>query len=37
VSGDFPLRPLGNGRSTACIHDEAPAADAEREPVIARA
>jgi oligopeptide/dipeptide ABC transporter ATP-binding protein len=36
VMGDFPLRLLGAGRSTACIHEEAPAADARREPVLAR-
>ena len=35
TSGEFPLRPLGGGRATACIHDEACAADARREPVIA--
>jgi peptide/nickel transport system ATP-binding protein/oligopeptide transport system ATP-binding protein len=35
VAGDFPLRPLGAGRSTACIHDDACTADARREPVIA--
>jgi oligopeptide/dipeptide ABC transporter ATP-binding protein len=37
VSGEFPLRPLGGGHATACIHDEACAADARREPVIAGA
>jgi oligopeptide/dipeptide ABC transporter ATP-binding protein len=35
VSGEFPLRPLGGGRATACIHHEACAADARRDPVIA--
>jgi oligopeptide/dipeptide ABC transporter ATP-binding protein len=35
VAGDFPLRPLGQGRSTACIHHEACAESARREPVIA--
>ena len=35
TSGEFPLRPLGGERATACIHDEACAADARREPVIA--
>ncbi len=35
VSGEFPLRPLGAGRSTACIHDEVCIADVLREPVIA--
>lgn len=34
VEGEFPLRPLGSGRSTACIHHEACAEDARREPVI---
>ena len=37
TSGAFPLRPLGGERATACIHDEACAADARREPVIAGA
>jgi oligopeptide/dipeptide ABC transporter ATP-binding protein len=37
TAGEFPLRPLGGGRATACIHDEACAADARREPVIAGA
>ena len=37
TSGAFPLRPLGGERATACIHDEACAADARREPVIADA
>jgi oligopeptide/dipeptide ABC transporter ATP-binding protein len=35
TSGEFPLRPLGGGRATACIHDEACAEDARREPVVA--
>jgi oligopeptide/dipeptide ABC transporter ATP-binding protein len=35
VSGEFPLRPLGGDRSTACIHHDACAADAQRDPVIA--
>jgi peptide/nickel transport system ATP-binding protein/oligopeptide transport system ATP-binding protein len=35
TSGVFPLRDLGAGRGTACIHDDACAADARREPVIA--
>ena len=35
VSGEFPLRPLGHDRSTACIHHEACAEDARRLPVIA--
>jgi oligopeptide/dipeptide ABC transporter ATP-binding protein len=35
VSGEFPLRPLGAGRSTACIHHEACVADVRREPVVA--
>ncbi|MFN2627162.1 MAG: ABC transporter ATP-binding protein [Gaiellaceae bacterium] len=35
TAGAFPLRPLGDGRSTACIHHEACAEDARREPVIA--
>ena len=34
VSGEFPLRPLGDGRSTACIHDDACVADVRREPVV---
>jgi oligopeptide/dipeptide ABC transporter ATP-binding protein len=37
VEGDFPLRPLGPGRATACIHDDACAADVAANPVIARA
>jgi peptide/nickel transport system ATP-binding protein/oligopeptide transport system ATP-binding protein len=37
VSGDFPLRPLGEGRATACIHPDACAADVSRQPVIADA
>jgi oligopeptide/dipeptide ABC transporter ATP-binding protein len=35
TAGEFPLRLLGGGRATACIHDEACAADARRDPVIA--
>jgi oligopeptide/dipeptide ABC transporter ATP-binding protein len=34
-TGDFPLRPLGMGRGTACIHPEACETDVAREPVIA--
>jgi oligopeptide/dipeptide ABC transporter ATP-binding protein len=34
TSGVFPQRPLGGGRATACIHDEACAAEARRAPVI---
>jgi oligopeptide/dipeptide ABC transporter ATP-binding protein len=34
TAGDFPLRELGGGRATACIHHEASAEDARREPVI---
>jgi oligopeptide/dipeptide ABC transporter ATP-binding protein len=39
VAGEFPLRPLGvgEGRATACIHDDVCAADALANPVIARA
>jgi oligopeptide/dipeptide ABC transporter ATP-binding protein len=36
VSGEFPLRPLGAGRSTACIHDDVCVEDARRDPVLAR-
>ncbi|HEV3403337.1 MAG TPA: oligopeptide/dipeptide ABC transporter ATP-binding protein, partial [Gaiellaceae bacterium] len=35
TAGDFPLRELGAGRATACIHHEVCAEDARREPVIA--
>jgi oligopeptide/dipeptide ABC transporter ATP-binding protein len=35
--GQFPLRSLGTGRATACIHPDAAAADVAREPVIAHA
>jgi oligopeptide/dipeptide ABC transporter ATP-binding protein len=35
TAGDFPLRELGGGRATACIHDDVCAEDASREPVIA--
>jgi oligopeptide/dipeptide ABC transporter ATP-binding protein len=34
VSGEFPLRPRGADRSTACIHDDACLADVRRDPVI---
>jgi oligopeptide/dipeptide ABC transporter ATP-binding protein len=34
VSGEFPLRPHGAGRSTACIHHEACVTDVRREPVL---
>jgi oligopeptide/dipeptide ABC transporter ATP-binding protein len=37
VRGDFPLLPLGGGRATACIHHDACAEDARREPVLADA
>jgi oligopeptide/dipeptide ABC transporter ATP-binding protein len=35
TEGEFPLRPLGGGRATACIHPEACVEDVRREPVIA--
>jgi oligopeptide/dipeptide ABC transporter ATP-binding protein len=35
VRGEFPLRPAGDGRATACIHHEACAAQVDAEPVIA--
>jgi oligopeptide/dipeptide ABC transporter ATP-binding protein len=35
VEGAFPLRPLDDGRATACIHHELAAEDVRREPVIA--
>jgi len=35
VEGAFPLRPLGDGRATACIHPDLAAEDVRREPVIA--
>jgi oligopeptide/dipeptide ABC transporter ATP-binding protein len=35
TAGEFPLVPLGDERATACIHSEACAEDARREPVIA--
>ena len=35
IEGAFPLRQLGGGRATACIHHEAAAEDVRREPVIA--
>jgi peptide/nickel transport system ATP-binding protein len=34
TSGDFPLRPMGVDRATACIHSELCVADVQREPVI---
>jgi oligopeptide/dipeptide ABC transporter ATP-binding protein len=34
VQGDFPLRPLGVARATACIHDDVCAQDARQNPVI---
>jgi oligopeptide/dipeptide ABC transporter ATP-binding protein len=34
IEGEFPLRPLGDGRATACIHHEVCAEDARREPVV---
>jgi oligopeptide/dipeptide ABC transporter ATP-binding protein len=37
TAGEFPLRPLGAGRATACIHPDACAADVAREPVIVNA
>jgi oligopeptide/dipeptide ABC transporter ATP-binding protein len=37
LSGEFPLRPLEGGRTTACIHPDACAEDVRREPVIADA
>jgi oligopeptide/dipeptide ABC transporter ATP-binding protein len=37
TSGDFPLRPAGPGRATACIHPDRCAEDVRREPVIAGA
>ena len=35
IEGDFPLRSLGGGRETACIHHDRAAEDVRREPVIA--
>ena len=35
VEGAFPLRSLGGGRATACIHPDLAAEDLRREPVIA--
>jgi oligopeptide/dipeptide ABC transporter ATP-binding protein len=32
--GEFPLRPLGGGRATACIRDDVCAEEARRDPVI---
>jgi len=37
VEGDFPLRRLGPGRATACIHDDDCAQDVAANPVIASA
>ena len=37
IAGEFPLRPVEDGRATACIHPDACVADVLREPVIARA
>jgi oligopeptide/dipeptide ABC transporter ATP-binding protein len=37
AAGEFPLRRLGDGRATACIHDDAAVEDVRREPVIAGA
>ena len=34
VEGAFPLRSLGDGRATACIHHDRAAEDVRREPVI---
>jgi oligopeptide/dipeptide ABC transporter ATP-binding protein len=34
VQGDFPLRPLGVARASACIHDEVCAQDVRQNPVI---
>jgi oligopeptide/dipeptide ABC transporter ATP-binding protein len=36
VSGEFPLRPLGagDGRATACIHDDVCIAEVQQRPVI---
>jgi oligopeptide/dipeptide ABC transporter ATP-binding protein len=35
LSGAFPLRPLGDGHATACIHHEAAAASVAADPVVA--
>jgi oligopeptide/dipeptide ABC transporter ATP-binding protein len=35
TSGDFPLRPVGTDRATACIHSDLCVQDVRREPVIA--
>ena len=35
--GDFPLRPLGGGRATACIRHDVCAEEARRDPVVANA
>jgi peptide/nickel transport system ATP-binding protein/oligopeptide transport system ATP-binding protein len=37
TSGEFPLRPLADGRATACIRDDACAEDARGEPVVTNA
>jgi peptide/nickel transport system ATP-binding protein/oligopeptide transport system ATP-binding protein len=37
LEGDFPLRRLGPGRATACIHDDDCAQDVSANPVIASA
>ena len=37
LEGDFPLRRLGPGRATACIHDDDCTQDAAANPVIASA
>jgi peptide/nickel transport system ATP-binding protein/oligopeptide transport system ATP-binding protein len=37
LEGDFPLRRLGPGRATACIHDDDCAQDVAANPVIASA
>jgi oligopeptide/dipeptide ABC transporter ATP-binding protein len=36
-SGEFPLRPVGGGRSTACIHDERCIESVREQPVIQHA
>jgi oligopeptide/dipeptide ABC transporter ATP-binding protein len=35
--GRFPLRPLGGGRASACIHPDAAAASVAADPVVADA
>jgi oligopeptide/dipeptide ABC transporter ATP-binding protein len=37
AEGDFPLRELGGGRATACIHPDEAARSVAEEPVVARA